>query len=262
MRLHIISIIKNGQPWVERHLPIFEATGLDWTWHISEGTADNVLDTSWCAKPEPGLSTDGTTAYLNSISTHPRVRLYRKDLWAGKLEMIQASRPYIGSDCVVFTVDVDEEWRSEDIVKMVRAFERKHQIMSARFWCTFLLGPKIKAVTQSGWSNRPTEWHRMWRGRKSARWQSHEPPVYDSNRGLIMDRDETKALGIQFLHHAYELRSQLVTKERSYQYPGAVAQWESLQKNTKWPLENLSDYLSWVGPNVGADIYTGPEQPQ
>jgi hypothetical protein len=255
VKLHIITIVKNGQPWIERHLPIFEATGLDWTWHISEGTADNILDTSWCSKIEPGLSTDGTSAYLDSISRHPRVRLYRKDLWAGKLAMIQASRHLIDNDCVVFTVDVDEEWRPEDIVKMVRLFEKKHQVMSARFWCTFMLGPNIKAVAQDAWSNRKHEWHRMWRGRRNAQWQSHEAPIYDHNRGLIMDRNETKALGISFLHHAYELRSQLEFKEKFYRYPGAVAQWESLQKNTKWPLANLSDYLSWVGPGVGADLY-------
>lgn len=253
MKLHIITIVKNGQPWVERHLPIFEATGLDWTWHISEGTADNILDTSWCAKIEPGLSTDGTSAYLGFISRHPRVRLYRKDLWAGKLAMIEASRPLIENDSVVFTVDVDEEWRAEDIVKMVRVFEKRRQVMSACFWCTFMLGPNIKAVTQDGWSNRSQEWHRMWRGRRNAQWQSHESPIYDHNRGTVMDRNETKALGIQFTHHAYELRSQLEFKEKFYRYPGAVAQWEALQANTKWPLANLSDYLPWVGPGVGAD---------
>ena len=87
---HFFTIVLNGMPWISCHLPVFNKLNVDWRWHVIEGAAKNVGCTSWCKSIPPSLSTDGTTEYLNEISSHPRVRLYRSKMWNGKLDMVNA----------------------------------------------------------------------------------------------------------------------------------------------------------------------------
>lgn len=255
MKLSIHTIVLDGLPFIAEHLATLEATGLDWTWHISEGVALNVKDTSWCGRIEPRLSNDGTSAYLDSISRHPRVRLYRNTQWDGKTAQINAGMGSIDNDTVVVQMDCDEYWRPEQLVKMVRLFQLNPSIMSMKFWCRFLLGPNLEAITQDNWSNRSSEWHRAWRGRRGHKFTSHEAPVYYMNRGRIMERDETKKHGLVFVHKAYYTEKQLAFKARYYQYPGALEQWQALQAHTQFPVP-LNNFLAWVPPGVMADKYS------
>lgn len=252
MKLSIHTIVLDGLPFIADHLAVLESTALDWTWHISEGVSAPVRDTAWCRAIEPRLSMDGTKEYLDSISKHPRVRLYRKPVWQGKTEQINAGMGEADNNTVVLQMDSDEMWTGAQLEKLVRVFRTMPHIMSARFWCRFMVGPGLEAITQDGWSNRKSEWHRAWRGRKNHRFSSHEPPIYDGNRGRILDRDETKKMGLVFHHRAYELEKQLQFKALYYKYGGAVEQWRALNNHDQFPVP-LDNFLSWVGPGVVAD---------
>src|SRR6185503_8916213 len=91
MKLVFLTIVLDGMPWVTRHWPEFERLDFDWQWHVVEGAAANTACTSWCAPIAPRLSNDGTTQYLDALASYDhRVILHRKELWQGKLDMVNA----------------------------------------------------------------------------------------------------------------------------------------------------------------------------
>ena len=91
MKLHVLTIVLDGMPTLPAIFFNLNALKLDWTWHVVEGAAANTNCTKWCAQQQPRLSLDGTSEFLDMISRHPRVKLYRKPWWAGgKVEMVNA----------------------------------------------------------------------------------------------------------------------------------------------------------------------------
>lgn len=242
-------------PYIERHLPIFEQLKSDWTWIVVEGTSANVRDTAWCRPQSPGLSRDGTSEYLNSVIHHPRVKVFRRQLWNGKVAMCNRAIAGLTEPCVLLQVDVDEFYTADQIDKIVSIFEQRPDVYRMLFWCRYFLGPDIVATSTDGYGNRAgVEWLRAFRFEPDMVFQKHEPPVLHNNsRGATMERDETRAMGLVFDHFAWALESQVLAKERFYGYRNAVAQWRKLQANTKWPIDDLRSFLNWVGPNASAD---------
>jgi hypothetical protein len=256
--LHAVTIVKNGMPWIKHHLPMLEKSGVPFTWHVSEGASDNINCTSWCRKPEPGLSTDGTKEYLDSISRHPNVRLYRKDLWAGKIEQINAFAGAISGPSIVAQIDADELYTSQQIAKIMELFRTRPDVSYMRFWCDYFICEGIVTTNPDGYGNRRNlEWTRFWRADRGYRFTSHEPAVFRGNRGKCMERDETLKHGIRFQHMAYATEASVAAKEYFYNYPGALAQWRALRDNKQWPCRNVGNFLSWVGEGVTAEPFKG-----
>ena len=56
MRLNIVTIVLDGEPYIERHLPEFEKLDCEWHWFVVEGASDNTKDQSWCKKQQFRLS--------------------------------------------------------------------------------------------------------------------------------------------------------------------------------------------------------------
>jgi glycosyl transferase family 2 len=252
VKLEVITIVHNGMPWIAHHFPILNSlTDVDWRWHVCEGAADNIKDTKWCKKPTQGISTDGTAQFLDSIARSPRVKLYRKSLWQGKVDMVNAPIPSMQSDAVVLQVDCDEFWTADQIRGILKIFEENQEIGYARFFCNYFLGPNIITTGESSYGNKSNEWLRAWRYKPGMKWITHEPPNLGGNQGREMTRFETRERGLVFNHYAYVLDSQIAQKEKYYGYENLALQWKILQMTRQWPVK-LKSFLRWTDEAASA----------
>ncbi len=275
-KIQFFTIVRNGMPFIRHHWNVFSRLSCNWHWHIVEGAADLKNDTAW-SLPNGGrlpeevtktsLSTDGTADYIDELfSKYPtRVTVYRKpqgQLWEGKLEMIKAPLATITEECLLWQIDVDEFWTSQQIEAIYESFIRNSSKTAAWYWCNFYVGPEAVVSTRNCYSQNPQqEWLRTWNFKPGDRWVSHEPPTLvrkldngtDDDVGKINPflHDETESLGAVFDHHAYVQESQLVFKEEYYGYKGALEGWNDLQKelNDGSPVL-LTKYFSWVNDST------------
>jgi hypothetical protein len=230
---------------------------IDWTWYVSEGRADNVGDTSWCKKLPGRLSRDGTTTYLNSLRGHPRVKVFRQQLWPGKVAMYEPMLADIREPCILLQVDADEFYTPEKIGKILDLFIRNPEIKCARFDCQYFVGPNIITVTDGAYGHNSGEWLRAFRFEPGMKMLSHEPPkiegIDDGSPHLCFDRDATRQRGIWFAHFAYAYAQQVMDKEQYYGYKDALVHWYRLQNNTVWPTK-LKQWLPWSDDRAMADL--------
>lgn len=245
MRVHIFTIVLDGMPYIAQHLATFNRLKIPWDWHIVEGAASNTHCTKWC-RPQAGrLSRDGTTEYLNQIAAHPRVHLHRKELWDGKVEMVNAPLPNIHEECVLLEVDADEFWTATQIESIARLFQENPDKTHAMFWCRYFFGPHLVMADRKCYGNNPMQdWKRAWRFKPGDRFLRHEPPHLSSEKLDILHA-ETEAAGLVFDHYGYAQRSQVQYKQDFYGYRDAVKSWDRLQE-VKTGQVKLSDYLTWV----------------
>src|SRR3989304_9302948 len=88
MKLHIITIVLDGMPFITWHYPVFRRLAFEWHWWIVEGVALPKGCTKWCAPLEPRLSKDGTTDYLAALERFDkRVMHIARPSWPGKASM-------------------------------------------------------------------------------------------------------------------------------------------------------------------------------
>jgi len=245
MKLHIETLVLDGMPFIKQHLPIYEASGLDFTWHIVEGAAANTGSTRWCRPQAPRLSRDGTAEYLNSIARHPRVKIYRKQFWSGgKDEMARAPVAAMKEDCVLLQADSDEIWTAENLQKIVHLFEVRHELDAMVFQCRYFLSRDIVVNIQNELNHGKFHWARAWRFRPGMNWKSHEPPLLTTAPRCELNVHETFALGLVFDHFSYVTEAQVTYKEKFYGYHNAVTLWRRLQANTIWPV-HVKQFLPW-----------------
>ena len=268
--IHLFTIVLNGEPFIRRHLDVFQKLPLRWHWHIIEGVADLKHDTAWSLEHggritdclhNHGLSMDGTSGYLDELAeSYPaQITIYRKpygQFWDGKLEMVSTPLTNITEECLLWQVDVDECWSAEQIVKVSEMFEAEPQRTSAWYYCNFFVGPNLRIITRNTYGNNSSyEWNRTWHYLPGDRWASHEPPRlcrldndgnwYDLARYNPFLHAETESKGLIFEHLAYVAAQQLRFKEIYYGYTGAVESWERLQRENQFPLM-LRHYFPWV----------------
>ena len=256
MNLEIFTLVLDARPFITQQKEMFDGLigiGLNARWHIIEGVADSVLDTSWVAKIPPRLSRDGTTEILNSRVGHPRISIHRRQLWPGKTAMCNTALATIKEPCILMQLDVDEIWNPLQIVDIMELMATTHYD-SLQFICRYMLGENIIATGMNCWSNRVGEWTRVWRFTPGQVFLKHEPPILEGSQKKMCPKNQTAAYGMIFTHYAYALRKQAEFKERYYKYPNLVAQWDRLQANQQWPVKRLADYFPFVGEGVGADI--------
>jgi len=262
LSLQIFTIVKNGQPWISHHLPVFHDLTVPWHWVIAHGTSAAVHDTAWMAPQEPGLSTDGTTEFLAGLKNHPRVTVLERSIWDGKASQCNACLQAIEArgikECLLLEVDSDELWTAQQLETLSGWFKEDSTVAAARFRCTFHVGMNIVTTTDDAYGNNPGEWLRAWRFKSGMRFVSHEPPNLAGNQGHILSRDETTAAGLVFDHFSYCTEAQLRFKETAYRYPNALAQWRRLQANTEWPVNRLKNFLPWVDDRATADLLIKP----
>jgi tetratricopeptide (TPR) repeat protein/glycosyltransferase involved in cell wall biosynthesis/GT2 family glycosyltransferase len=267
--VHFFTIVLNGEPFIRYHLEILQKLDIPWHWHIIEGVADLKNDTAWSLGNggriadryhRNGLSVDGTTAYLDRIvrENPHRITLYRNAsgaFWDGKLEMVNAPLKNLPQHCLLWQIDADELWSTDQIETAHRLFIEQPARTAAFFHCHFFVGPDLVTTTNNTNSHHTTyEWIRLWRYQKGMQWKSHEPPRLmvrketgweDAARIAPFSHRETEAAGLVFTHYAYGLASQVRFKEDYYGYTGAVRQWRRLQTVSDLPVR-LSSYFGWV----------------
>lgn len=254
MKVVILTIVLDGMPFIKKHLDTFERLPIQWEWRVAEGASANTHCTAWCKPQAPRLSRDSTTEYLNSLVDHPRVKLFRRQLWDGKVSMFNACLTGLDEECIILECDVDEFFSTAQIMAIVKMFQDRRDAMRAFFWCKYWLGRNIVATSNNGYGNRnPGEWLRAFRFRPGMAFSRHETPVLDGNRGVAITRDETKVLGLVFNHYAWLLESQAAAKQNFYGYPDALSHWKRLQENKVWPVKDLRTFLPWVGEGASAD---------
>ena len=277
--IHFFTIVLNGMPFIRYHLDVFDRLPFRWHWHVVEGVASLVHDTAWSVDAGGhvgstahvgGLSVDGTTAYLDEIATRDRVRVsvYRKpggEFWDGKREMVSAPLPNIREECLLWQIDADELWTSEQVVSMRELFQNDPGRAAAYYWCHYVAAPETIIATRYNYAANPAvEWLRTWRYRPGDQWTAHEPPtlVRAGATGLVdvaderaFLHDETERAGAVFQHFAYATEAQVRFKESYYGYGGAVAHWHRLREAMRaadGPLR-LGDYLPWVNDDTLVD---------
>jgi hypothetical protein len=253
MMITFLTIVLDGQPWITEHYPVFRRLPFDWQWMVVEGVAAPEQDTSWVNRLSPRLSEDGTTQYLDSIND-PRVIIFRKEFWHGKVHMVNEPLQTIYQQCLLWEVDSDEIWTVEQICKVREMFMANPLKNCAYFLCDYRVGRNLRIQSRDCYGNYPGEWLRVWRWTRNTKFKTHEPPKMDKFDENPFTRDETEAAGCVFRHEAYSTEKQLAFKEHYYagagnpngaKYKGAVSNWHKLQRHQKFPVK-LQVFMPWV----------------
>ncbi len=275
--IHFFTIVLNGVPFLERHIEQFRLVEGPWHWHIIEGVSELVRDTAWSLGHggriphdlhHAGRSIDGTTEYLDRIASEfpEYVSVYRKPpgrFWDGKLEMVNAALASIHEPCLLWQIDADEMWTTEQIHEARRMFAERPEATAAFYRCHYFVGPDKVITSENTYGNHTdSEWVRTWRFTPGCRWEAHEPPRLmkptengwrDLARIRPLMHHETLCRGLVFQHYAYATEAQLRFKESYYGYAGAVEQWRRLQRADSFPVM-LRDYFSWVRDETTVDL--------
>jgi hypothetical protein len=250
MKLVAFTIVLDGEPFIERHLPVFQQLSIPWHWIVVEGASGNTADTSWCKEQAPRWSNDGTNEYLCSIRDR-RVEHWFREMWANKTEMCNFAIAGIKEPCVLMQIDADEIWRPDQLEKIVWLFDAIPRAESIQFYCRYFVGPDLMLEGDGSYGNRNFEWVRAWRYCPGDKWASHEPPLLCQFgiSGLRMHKDETRKLGLVFDHFPYVTLPQVIYKEYFYGYKGLVDQWLALQDIKEWPVP-LSRFFAHVSGDL------------
>jgi hypothetical protein len=254
--LNIFTIVLDGSPWIgAQFAELCRLRDVDWHWSIVEGAAMPVKDTGWMGNQTGKVSHDGTHQFLQGLATHPRITVNSKPEWGGKTEMINAALTAFKKDGVLLQMDSDELWTEEQMRRLVELFAVSPEANTAQFEMIYMLGPNIKSTSTDGYGNRKNEWIRAWRYNIGIWMERHEPPVFNGNKGKLLDRGKTSMTVGKILHMAWVTPQQVAQKQRIYKggYENACEDWERLQHNTEWPVKDLKQFLPWVGSGASAD---------
>ena len=248
MKKIAFTIVLNGMPFIKRQAEIIPKIFDEW--HIVEGATLPVKDTQWCKSitsdffSDKKLSIDNTTEFIDSIADNKQIFVHRKnDFWHGKTEMCQQIEPYM-QNCILMQFDVDEIWK-EEILKDVVLYAIKNEGFDGMlFKCRYYVGQNLLIQNENCYGNYSTEWSRLWKISKNAKWVSHEPPhIKGCNK--FLSQAFTSQKGWVFDHYAYVNEEQVRFKEVFYGYNGAVSQWKLLQQHNNFPC-TLKQFLPWV----------------
>ena len=131
--IHFFTIVLNGRPFIEHHIEVLKHLPFCWHWHIIEGVARQTHDSSWMKQFGGrvtddlhcnGLSKDGTSEYIDAIAREfpEQVTVYRKpvgEFWDGKIEMVNAPLLNLAGECLLWQVDADEFWTTDQLAAPV-----------------------------------------------------------------------------------------------------------------------------------------------
>lgn len=258
--LTLFTIVLNGEPYIEHHLPTLRQLTIPWQWRIVEGVAAPTHCTSWCRQmPDRWhrnyASVDGTHEYLQAVngwrSEHGSVGVsFRRSPWDGKVEMVAKALEGV-NDGVVMQVDSDEIWQSWQLEAVYRLMLPRAVGTAARFSCRYWVGPAKVLTSTSGWARGDLEWLRAWRWGPGVKFARHEPPLLEGFDRCV-SIESTEAAGLVFDHYAYTTQQQIEMKQDYYGYTGLVDAWHRLQA-TSGPV-NLREYFPWAIGATADDV--------
>jgi len=256
VKLHIVTLVLDGMPFLPMQLATFnrmDTSLVDWHWHIVEGAASNTGSTRWCQPQIPRFSRDGSNALLHTWLNHPRISIRSRMMWeGGKDEMFNAALGDVFEPGVLLQVDVDELWTPEQLETLAGFFNAYPEIVCARFFCRYFVGPNLIVTSADTYGNKSGEWLRAWRFTPGMKLRSHEPPVLDGALSPCASREQTKECNLVFDHWSYVFEHQVAYKEEFYGYRDAVKHWKRLRDFGKFPAK-LGDFLPWVNDEAVVD---------
>ena len=240
--LHLLTIVRDGAPFLVGQLQCFNRLRIPWQWSIVHGDAIPNHCTAWCKRLPHGMPTDGTEALLRDLEHHKHIKIVNRAEWDGKVAMVNSALE--DRQEVLVEVDCDEFWEAKQL-EAIREMFIKEPRSHAMFWCRYFVGPGMVMNDRNCYANNPAqEWRRAWFRKPEQRFLTHEPPVMSGDQSSFFSHAETEALGLVFDHYSYVLKSQLAFKEVYYGYTDAVKCWERLQKVvTK---TTLSEFFPWA----------------
>jgi hypothetical protein len=241
-----MTLVLNGQPFIEWQYECFKKLSCDWKWIVIEGAAQNGGSTSWCKPQEKRISTDGTIEYLRSIQGENVVVISRSS-WDSKDEMVNTAITQSTEPCVLLEIDSDEIHTNQNIDKIVELFANDSGLGAIKMLARYFVGPNLICEGKNCWSNNDYEWLRAWRFEPGMSFTSHEPPVMNKILGRTMEREEAASHGLTFDHLSWVRELQVKFKSEFYGgiYSDAVHQWKSLQANQVFPVR-LARFFPWV----------------
>jgi len=201
-------------------------------WVIVEGVALPTGSTSWC-KELPAdmhknfLSNDGTTEFLDSIKSD-KIRVIRPNnkAWKNKDGQVNAAIAEIKTitnDCMLWQIDVDEQWTLQQMVD-AETHLTNHNGKTGCFYCNYFVGPRQMAFGQWG-EGKHEPYRRLWNW-KGEDFETHEPPKLKGKNGpgLLLTQ--------RFNHYAYYYPQDVKFKEKYYSgYEGLYQRWLNVQDN-------------------------------
>lgn len=244
MKLCIFTLVLDGMPYIQYHLPVFKQLKHDWKWIVVHGAAMNNGSTAWCAPQEERLSMDGTTEYLHDIAD-PRVTLLEQPSWSSKDEMVNVALFEVNEPCVLMEIDSDEIWRVEQLDKIAELFEIWPELGSIMFACDYYVGPNLKLQGEHCYGDNDYEWLRAWRFNPGMHFSSHEPPMLVGENLWRMPKEQSTQIVGRFSHYAYVNEQQVAFKQKYYQYHGLLEKWKLLQAREDFPIP-LSRFFDHV----------------
>lgn len=251
MRLNIFTIALDSMPWIGAIFAELNRCDLDWRWVIAHGRAIPVKDTKWMRYGEPGLSKDGTTEFLKDLETHPRIRVIHKEKWIGKTEMCNEAISCFEQRGLLLQMDSDELWTASQLEILVEVFRMHRDVNGARFKCRYFVGPNLVTTGENCYGCNRDEWMRAWRWCPGMTFETHEPPVLDGNKPVILSREDTQSIGLVFDHYSWATYAQVAIKEKLYGYQDARRGFRQLPFVVKDGVHPLKKFFPWVDNKVG-----------
>ncbi len=254
--LTLFTIVLNGEPYIEQHLPVLRQLTIPWQWRIVEGVAAPTHCTSWCRQmPDKWhrdcVSIDGTHEYVRAVNNTPNVTCsWRHSPWDGKVAMVAKALEGV-TDGVVMQVDSDELWQAWQLERIYRLMLPQAPGTAARFACRYWVGPNKLLTSTTGWARGDLEWLRAWRWGEGVKFERHEPPIV-SGFDKCVSIESTEQLGLVFDHYAYVTEQQIAMKQDYYGYHGLVRAWHRLQE-TNGPV-NLQEFFPWAVGATADDV--------
>jgi len=177
--------------------------------------------------------------------------------------MVNEPLLYIREECLLWQIDADELWTTQQICRGHEMFTQAPEKTSAFYWCWYFVGEKLLVSSRHCYSQNPNqEWLRTWRYKPGCVWGAHEPPrlLEPQLDGQWLDlgvanpfsHSETENAGLIFQHFAYLTNAQLQFKESYYGYKGAIKNWKKLQNQEIFPVR-LKNFFSWVQDSTMVD---------
>lgn len=183
-----------------------------------EGVALNVPTTNGNGLKMTGgatNSTDGTVEILKRLEREiPNLAVvYAKEPWQGKTAMCNEVLKHAQHGWL-WQIDADEFWKPIHVGLLKIILEESSytdaEVWMYHHWPTLGIHTRLEPGV---WGNTPP-WRRWfkWDGEP---WVSHEPPRLNRPE-IVLDRDETRALGIIPHHFGYVAEQQFRLREKFY----------------------------------------------
>lgn len=163
-------------------------------------------------------STDGTIEVLKRLQfefpKRLRVQFANGRFWRDKTTMVSRALLHVKAG-LLLQKDADEFWFDWQI-KLLRHAMIDGGFSDAEFYCRhFWASDKWHVAMKKGLWGGGDPWRRAWLWNGEGV-ESHEPPRFRRRWENLLERDETRALGLVFFHASYSDFDNVRQKERFY----------------------------------------------